>query len=130
MYSPNKNASPRNILRWFDPRNRGPGTWAFVLHRTTAIGLTLYLYIHLIVLGKLAQGPEAFNSFIATAKNPLMRFGELLVIVAVLIHGLNGLRIIVNSFEIGVPYQKQIFYALMIVALVGSGIFAVRMFTV
>ncbi len=126
---PNPHSKPANAWRWFDPRRRDAGSWAFVLNRITAIGLTVYLYLHLIVLGKLAQGPEAFDSFIELAKRPVVIFGELLVVIAGIYHGLNGLRIALTSFGIAVPYQKQLFYGLMIVTIIASLIFAIRMFT-
>ena len=59
-----------NIAKWFDPRGRQAGTWAFIFNRVTALGLTFYLYLHLIVLGKLAQGPEAYDSFVEMAESP------------------------------------------------------------
>ncbi len=120
-------SNPSNLIRWFDPRHRKLGTWAFILNRITALGLTLYLFMHLIVLGNLARGPEAYDSFIAFAKNPLFIFGEMLVIAAGLIHGLNGIRIALNSFGIGARYEKQIFLGLMLVAIAGIAIFAKSM---
>lgn len=114
---------PTNFLRWFDPRSRKLGTWAFILNRITALGLTLYLCMHLFALGLLARGPEAYDSFIRLAKTPLVLFGELLVISAGIIHGLNGIRIALNSFGVGSRYQKQIFIGLMAVALVCIGVF-------
>ncbi len=124
------NKSLKSVLRWFDPRKRDTGTWAFTLNRITALGLTFYLYLHLIVLRKLAQGPVAFDSFITLAKSPLYIIGELLVIVAVLLHGLNGLRVTLTSFGIAVPYQKQMFYGLILLVVVGGLVFAIRMFSV
>ncbi len=120
-------SNPSNFMRWFDPRGRKVGTWAFILNRITALGLTLYLFMHLIVLGNLARGPEAYDSFIAFAKNPVFIFGEMLVIAAGLIHGLNGIRIALNSFGIGVRYQRQIFLGLMLVAIAGIALFAKSM---
>lgn len=117
-------SNPKNLIRWFDPRSRKVGTWAFILNRITALGLTLYLFMHLIVLGNLARGPEAYDSFIAFAKNPVFIFGEMLVIAAGLIHGLNGIRIALNSFGVGVRYQKQLFLGLMLVAVAGIAVFA------
>jgi succinate dehydrogenase / fumarate reductase, cytochrome b subunit len=121
-------SSPSRFLRWFDPRHHQPGTWAFILNRITALGLTLYLFMHLMVLSKLAQGPEAYDSFIALAKTPVVKGGEMLVIAAGLIHGLNGIRVGLTSFGIGVNHQKAIFWGLM--ALAGAGIlfFAYKMF--
>lgn len=121
--------SPSNLIKWFDPRWRKVGTWAFILNRITALGLTLYLFLHLIVLSLLARGPEAYDTFLEIIHNPVIIFGELLVVAAGLIHGLNGLRVVITSFGIAVPYQKQLFYGLLAVALIGSLIFAIRMFT-
>lgn len=121
--------SPVNWMRWFDPRKREMGTLAFILNRITALGLTFYLFLHLIVLSALARGPEAYDGFLNTIRSPLFIFGEFLVVAAGLIHGLNGLRIALNSFGVGVPYQKQLFIALMVIAILGSIIFGVRMFT-
>lgn len=118
-----------NIAKWFDPRGRDVGTWAFILNRITALGLTIYLFPHLIVLGQLAQGPEAYDNFLATIESPFFVFGEWLVVTAGLIHGLNGLRIALTSFGIAVPYQKQIFTGLFAIAVIGSLIFGFRMFT-
>jgi len=124
------NKSLKSVLRWFDPRKRDTGTWAFALNRITALGLTFYLYLHLIVLRKLVQGPVVFDKFVALAKSPLYIIGELLVIVAVLLHGLNGLRVTLTSFGIAVPYQKQMFNGLVFLVVVGSLIFAIRMFSI
>lgn len=121
-------AHPANWPRWFDPRHRQIGTWAFILNRVTAIGLTVYLFLHLIVLSKLTQGEAGYQSFLLLAKTPLVKFGELLVIAAGLIHGLNGLRIALTSFGVGVKRQKMIFVVLMILAAAGSAYFGYRMF--
>ena len=127
----NKNfSSAVNFWRWFDPRSRSISTWAFILNRITALGLTLYLFIHLVVLGKLAQGPEAYNAFLEFAHQPVVIFGELLVIAAGLIHGLNGIRIALNSFGVGVLRQRQIFAGLLALAVIGTVYFAVMMFGV
>ncbi len=120
---------PSDAWKWFDPRGREPGSWAFIINRLSALGLTVYLYLHLSVLGKLAQGPEAYDSFVHLAESPLVIIGELLVIFAGLYHGLNGLRIALTSFGIAVPYQRQLFYGIFILTILGSVIFAIRMFT-
>ncbi len=118
----------QNWHRWFDPRNRSLGTFAFILNRVTALGLTLYLMMHLIALGQLAQGPEAYDGFIALVKNPLFKLGELLVIAAGIIHGLNGIRIVLNSFGVAVRQQRSIFLILMAVSAVLIMFFGIKMF--
>ncbi|HEX5691278.1 MAG TPA: succinate dehydrogenase, cytochrome b556 subunit [Roseiflexaceae bacterium] len=113
--------------RWFDPRWRSIGTWAFILNRVSGLGLTLYLFLHLGVLGLLARGPESYDRFVTLAKSPLLVLGELLVIAAGLYHGLNGLRVAFSSFGVGVAYQKPFFYALLLLVCVMTGVFAWRM---
>ena len=118
-----------NWPRWFDPRSRSLGTFGFILNRVTALGLTLYLLMHLIALGQLARGADAYDGFIALVKNPLFKLGELLVIAAGVIHGLNGIRIALNSFGIGVRRQKSTFIALMLIAVFIIAFFAFKMFS-
>ena len=120
-------SSPKRFIQWFDPRNRQVGSWAFILNRITALGLTLYLFLHLIALGNLARGPEAYNNFIALAKTPLIKFGEMLVIAAGIILGLNGIRIALTSFGIGVRHQRALFIAVMVLSITGILIFTISM---
>lgn len=121
-------ASSRNFLKWFDPRYRKIGSWAFILNRVTALGLTLYLIMHLMVLSLLVKGPQYYDKFINLAHSPFVLFGELLVIAAGVIHGINGIRIALTSIGIGIHYQKQIFVISMLIALIFIAIFAWAMF--
>ena len=118
----------KGMLRWFDPRNKQVGTLAYIANRLAGIGLTLYLFMHLVALGQLAMGPEAYNGFIKMMHQPLFIAGEFLVVVAVFLHGLNGIRIALNSFGVGTQYQKHIFYVSLVITIVVSAFFAVRMF--
>jgi succinate dehydrogenase / fumarate reductase cytochrome b subunit len=121
--------SAGKLLKWFDPRWRQMGSWAFILNRITALGLTFYLFLHLFILRQLAQGPDAYDRFLETIHNPLFISGELLVVIAGLYHGLNGLRISLTSFGIGVPQQKRIFLTLLAITVIASLVFAIRMYT-
>ena len=64
----------------------------------------------------------------ALPKNPIFKIGEMLVIAAGIIHGLNGIRIALNSFGIGARFQKQAFLGLMLLALAGIAYFGFIMF--
>jgi succinate dehydrogenase / fumarate reductase cytochrome b subunit len=123
-------ASPVNFWKWFNPIGRQSSGWAFILNRITALALTFYLFVHLVILGQLAKGPEGYDGFIAMMRNPIAIFGELLVVAAGIIHGLNGVRIVLTTFGVGVTRQKQLFYGLMAIALIAIIIFGLRMFTV
>jgi succinate dehydrogenase / fumarate reductase cytochrome b subunit len=122
--------SSGNWWKWFDPRGRDAGNWAFILNRVTALGLALYLAMHLIALGQLALGPGAYDTFIQIVKSPVFVVFELLVVAAGIYHGLNGIRIVlVTFFGETATAQKQIFYALLAIAVIGSLFFGFRMFT-
>jgi succinate dehydrogenase / fumarate reductase cytochrome b subunit len=118
-----------NWWKWFDFRARDVGTWAFILNRISALGLTLYLFLHLIVLGQLARGPQAWENFLSIAKNPLVVIGELLVIIGGIYHGLNGIRIGLATFGQSTGQQKQIFYVVIVITILTSAVFAYRLFT-
>jgi succinate dehydrogenase / fumarate reductase cytochrome b subunit len=122
--------SAARFWAWFNPLGRQTGGWAFILNRITALGLTLYLYMHLIVLSQLAVGSDAWDAFLKLAHSPVFKIGELLVVAAGIIHGLNGIRIVLTSFSIGITRQKLLFYTTMGVAVVIILIFAARMFAV
>ncbi|MCX6079997.1 MAG: succinate dehydrogenase, cytochrome b556 subunit [Chloroflexi bacterium] len=129
MENKHNQPSPSNFWAWFNPIGRQTGGWAFILNRITALGLTFYLSLHLIVLGQLAKGPEGYDGFVALMRNPISIFGELLVVAAGIIHGLNGIRIVLTTFGVGVTLQKQLFYGLMAIALIAILVFGFRMFT-
>jgi succinate dehydrogenase / fumarate reductase cytochrome b subunit len=118
----------RNLLRWFDPRNRQIGAWGYILNRITALGLTLYLVLHLIMLFKVAQGQTAYDQFIVLAKTPVIKFFEMFVVAGGIIHGLNGIRIGMNSFGFGVRRQKELLVGVLLLSLTGIVIFAFKMF--
>jgi succinate dehydrogenase / fumarate reductase, cytochrome b subunit len=115
-------------LLWFDVRWRAPGTWAFALNRITALGLALYLAIHLVVLSSLARGEEAYQAFLDTVNLPIIHFGSYLVVVAGIYHGLNGMRIALTSFGIAVRYQKPMFLGILIATIIASIYMFLRMF--
>lgn len=121
--------SPRKLLSWFNPVGRKMGGWGFSLNRITALGLTLYLYLHLVVLGQLARGPDAYDNFLKLIHSPVYIFGEVLVVAAGLIHGLNGLRVALTSLGVAVPQQKALLVTLVGIAALASLYFAFRMFT-
>ena len=119
--------SPKKILEWFDPRGRSAEGWGFILNRITGLGLVLYLSMHLIVLFQLTRGAEAYDGFVTLMKNPVFIIGELLVVSAGIMHGINGIRIGLTSFGIGGRHQ----FAMLLVVAGLSGVlilfFAIRM---
>lgn len=116
------------FLAWFNPLGRQAGGWAFILNRITALGLVLYLFMHLIVLSQLAKGPQAWDAFLELAHSPVFKVGELLVIAAAIFHGVNGVRIVLTTFSMGVTRQEALFFIAMGLSFLTILIFAFRMF--
>jgi succinate dehydrogenase / fumarate reductase cytochrome b subunit len=116
-------------MLWFDPRGRSTSSLAFMLNRITGLGLTLYLIMHLIMLGQLAIGPDAYDGFIEMVHNPLFAVGELLVVAAGIMHGLNGIRIAVTGLGFGGFHQKKMLAVAAVLSLGLIILFGVRMFS-
>lgn len=104
------------------------GSWAFVLNRLTALALTFYLGLHLVVLNKLTQGAQAYNDFVAFAQMPIIKVGEIILIAAVILHGLNGVRPTLLAFGIGLRTHKTFFILSAIATILVAALFAVRLF--
>lgn len=108
----------RRAGRWFDVRRRKPGMWAFALNRITGIGLVAYLYLHLVILFQLTGGPAGWNAFVSLARSPFFLSLDVILIAGILIHGLNGIRVALTGFNIGVKAQKMLFAIVMTAAAV------------
>ena len=121
--------SPSQAAQWLNFPRRGVGMWAFAMNRLSALGLAVYLFLHLFMLRQLAEGPSAYDRFISLARSPLFTLSEWVVVVGGLYHGLNGVRVILTSLGVAVPYQRQMFWILFGIAALGSLAFAIRMFT-
>jgi succinate dehydrogenase / fumarate reductase cytochrome b subunit len=120
---------PKSPLRsWFDVRGRSLSTLAFALNRLTAVGLTIYLFMHLAVLSLLVRGPESWDSFVALAKNPFFLLLDVVLLFGVVYHMANGIRVALVGMGIGHARHKTMFYVLVGLALVLFVVGAVLIF--
>jgi succinate dehydrogenase / fumarate reductase cytochrome b subunit len=96
---------------WLDPRGRGHGGRALALHRVTGLVIAVYLYAHLAVLSLLLIGSSGWGSFLSlvTAKSFLAL--EVVLIAAVLFHGLNGIRVALVGSGLAVGHERAMFWA-------------------
>ena len=100
------------------------GSWAWILHRLTGLGLTLYLYVHIIALTGLLRGEAAFNEEMAFFRTPVFIFFEWALGALVMFHALNGVRIALVDLGNGARYHKQVLafvYVLGIIMIAGMG---------
>jgi succinate dehydrogenase / fumarate reductase cytochrome b subunit len=88
----------------------GEGYWAFILHRSSGIGVFLFLLLHIVDVALLGWGPDLYNRVLAFYDTLLFRVFELVLLAAVLFHALNGLRIMLFDFwSEGTRYQRLLF---------------------
>ena len=100
------------------------GSWAWILHRVTGLGLTAYIYVHIYALTTLTQGEKAFDDEMKLFTTPVFKVLEWLLFTLVLYHSFNGVRIVLVDWANGARYHKKILsvvYVLGIVLFIGMG---------
>lgn len=96
----------RRLLYWLEPRWRDPGWLAFALNRFAGHILILYLLAHMVVLSMLAGGASGWDSLLATFGSTPFLLGDVLLIAAVVFHGLNGVRVAAFTAGWGVHHPN------------------------
>jgi len=93
------------------------GMWAWILHRITGLGLVFYILLHTVLMGSsLLSGKEGFDATLSVLmSHPVFEILDILLVGAVLYHGLNGIRILLFDLGVGVSIsaQKNIFWTFM-----------------
>ena len=97
---------------------RGLGVWAFWLHRLTGLAIAFYLLMHIIVISSVVGGTANFDAAMKFLKAPAFILGEMVLIAAILIHGLNGIRIVLFDLGYGVKHQKEVFMVMMVLGVI------------
>ncbi len=98
------------------------------MNRLTGIGLALYLIIHLIVLSTLLRGEAAWDDFVALAKSTPFLILDVILIVGLVFHGLNGVRVALVGTGIAADKQRGLFWLLMAIGVVITVVAAVLVF--
>lgn len=121
-------AQRRGFVGWFDPRGRRLGSYAFILNRLSGLGLVLYLYMHLMILSLLVQGPDAWDTFVNIALSPPVLVFDVVLLAGMLFHGLNGIRVGLVGLGLVANRQKALFIAAMVIAAFVTFVGALRIF--
>lgn len=106
---------------------KATGMWAWLLFRIAGLVLVLYLFAHIAVIslgqwGSLDQAMDMLHG-------PVFILADLALVVAVLYHALNGVRIILMDLGIGVHRHKLMFWVAMAVVVICFAVFAWVAFT-
>ena len=120
-------ALDRKVSLWQGLRYKGGGPmWAWILHRLSGISMVVFVGLHVVAsfFTQQAGSDWAINVNIVY-ENPIF---QLLVVFAVLYHGLNGMRIIVlDLWPKMLEYQREVtwFQWLIFIPIYGLTIFII-----
>lgn len=80
--------------------------YLYLMHRITGLGILFFFVIHLVITTVFRiQGQNVWEAAMRLLHNPVLKFGEYLVVLAFIIHGLNGIRLTLQElgFALGRP---------------------------
>ena len=74
------------------------GFIAAMLHRLSGIALAIFLPLHFLALATALNGANALDGFLELTRQPLVKFAEWGIVVALAIHMTLGLRLLAIEF--------------------------------
>jgi fumarate reductase subunit D len=77
---------------------------AFMLHRCSGLALVCFLPLHFLVLGLGLEDAAALDEMLVFTQQPLVKFGEWVLVVLFSLHLLLGLRVLVMEWA---PWPHQ-----------------------
>lgn len=101
----------RGVAGWLDPSHLNLERWAYVFQRVTGVAVLAYVLGHIgdtsfFVGGPFGEGPStaSWSSDLAVTENALGHAVLVMVVLVVVYHGINGIRLILSEF--GVIFAK------------------------
>lgn len=102
---------------FFDPNYyKFVGTWAWILHRLSGLGLIFYLSLHIWVINSLTYGEDTFTKVTTFLSSPLFKLLEVGLWGIILFHAFNGARIVIVDFFKGSLIQRRLFAIMISIA--------------
>jgi len=119
-------AKPRETANVGSGLWKATGMWAWLLFRISGVILVFYLGAHIIItsMGQVGADGETYNNLMTAFDHPIAIILDLLLVAAVLYHALNGVRIILMDFGVGIQRHKIIFWTCMAIAVICFVFFA------
>jgi fumarate reductase subunit D len=74
------------------------GFIAAMLHRLSGIALAIFLPLHFLALATALNGANALDAFLELTRQPLVKFSEWGIVIALAIHMALGLRVLAVEF--------------------------------
>ncbi|WP_051407450.1 succinate dehydrogenase, cytochrome b556 subunit [Nocardia sp. CNY236] len=91
-----------------------PGMWSWALHRITGVTIFFFLFVHVLDTALVRVSPDVYDQSIEAYKTPIVGLMEMGLVVAVLFHALNGVRVILVDFwSKGPKYQRVMLWVVL-----------------
>ncbi len=98
------------------------GQWAFVLHRITGFLVFFFLLLHIIDVSLINIDEDLYDEVHQLYGNVLLRLFEVGLLLALLFHALNGIRIVLIDFFPGMVRNERKLYAVVVFLTLAVGI--------
>ena len=85
-----------------------PAYWAFVVHRVSGVALALFLPLHFWALAHALEGEAKLDSFLRWTDHPIVKLGEIALVVLLAAHMAGGLRLLALEFLAWRDWQKSL----------------------
>lgn len=93
------------------------GPMAHLLHRVTGLLIVVYLFLHIGVMSyTYFDAGSGFDDLMATFASTPFLIVDLVLFAGVMIHGLNGIRIMLFDMGYFSRRQKELFWVMMAIA--------------
>ncbi len=91
----------------FRARNH-PAYWAFIVHRVSGLALAVFLPFHFWALSQALRGPQSLDGFLQWTQQPLVKLGEIALVVLLAAHMAGGVRLLMLEFLAWRDWQKSL----------------------
>jgi succinate dehydrogenase / fumarate reductase cytochrome b subunit len=98
------------------------GQWAFVLHRISGFLVFFFLLLHIVDVSLINVDAELYDEVHELYGNVLLRLFEVGLLLALLFHALNGIRIVLIDFFPGMVRRERRLYAVVVFLTLAAGI--------
>ena len=89
-------------------RGQAHGQWSWVAHRITGVAIFFFLLVHVLDTALVRVSPESYNAVIGSYKNPVMGLAEAGLVLAIVFHAFNGIRIMLVDFWAQGPRRQRL----------------------
>ena len=114
--------------RWLErigrASDRDVQRWAFVAHRSTGVAVFAFLLLHVFDVALVVVSRDLYDDVHELYGTAAMRVFECLLLLAILFHTFNGLRLVLlDVLDVGVGTARRLLYAALTLT-AGAGIAA------